>query len=190
MSTRTKLSSSLARADDAPDVVEAEVVAQVQAHLGQLDRYVGLHAQTQPAHPAPIRYSSAAATASACVRHVLAQVVQRCEHPLPVQLAHGFDGFVQRLAGYEAPRHLSRYRHADDQVLEGLVAGECNQGGSHDGHGHLLGLAALVRVRPWHQSPVSGSRCSYLQHQREDQRPPAGAIVTVLAQHVLDLVAS
>ena len=92
-------------ADDAAHVGETEVVAQVKAHLGQLDGDVAVH----PGGAQRVQRDQVFVGGRACLGlggDILAQMIEGGQHPLGVDALHGCDGVCERLAGHETPRHL------------------------------------------------------------------------------------
>jgi len=77
----------LRMSDDSADIIETEIIAQVHAHLGQLDRDIGPHSSFGKGiqgNQVLVRGSHGLGRSG----NILTQVVQRREHPLIIEVTH------------------------------------------------------------------------------------------------------
>jgi hypothetical protein len=106
--------------EDKSHVAVAEVLADIEAHLGQF--YGDVHFNTLRCHSVEHRQILIpGGPRVALYRDAFSQQVERRRDPVAAQVASHFDRFIDRLAGHKAGRELSRHPVSPDKIEDSLL---------------------------------------------------------------------
>ena len=133
--------------EDRDHVGDAELLGDVEPHLGQLDRDVHLDA----ARGHPVEHAEvliAGGDGLGLDGDALAQQVERGGDAPAASSRAAVDALLDRLAGHEARREPPREAVAAHEVEDALPLGEPEQALSHDHDGILSGAGTAADGRP------------------------------------------